>query len=140
MSSMLLKPTPLLPFQPMAPKRDDTFWIGWPSVFHTAPPQPASNARMICPPEFAGGAEASQNGFGDTMPPQLVVRSAITCLRAAVWIATAASRPSADGVDDFLATVRRVAAREHASGLLVRPVRGPDHDPAALERDARGPP
>jgi hypothetical protein len=29
------------------PKRLDTFWIGWPSVFQTAPPQPASNARWI---------------------------------------------------------------------------------------------
>ena len=42
--------------------------IGSPSVFQTAPPQPASNARMTWSPLFVGGAEASQNGFGLRMP------------------------------------------------------------------------
>jgi hypothetical protein len=37
---------------------------GSPMVFHTAPPQPASKARMIISPVLVGGAEASQNGFG----------------------------------------------------------------------------
>jgi hypothetical protein len=80
MSSMLLKPTPEPPRHLMAPNRLETFWIGWPSVFHTAPPQPASNARITCSPEFVGGAEASQKGFGDTMPPQFAVRSGISDL------------------------------------------------------------
>src|SRR5487761_2101100 len=38
-------------------------------VFHTAPPQPASKARMICSPQLVGGAEASQKGLGELMPP-----------------------------------------------------------------------
>src|ERR1700757_3214026 len=38
-------------------------------VFHTAPPQPASKARMICSPQFVGGAEASQKGLGESMRP-----------------------------------------------------------------------
>src|SRR6185436_8327368 len=46
-----------------------------PSVFHTAPPQPSSKARMTCNPEFEGGADASQNGFGDLMPAQSAERS-----------------------------------------------------------------
>ena len=40
-------------------------------VFQTAPPQPASNARWTCAPEFAGGAEASQNGFGESNPREI---------------------------------------------------------------------
>src|SRR5258708_38690543 len=38
-------------------------------VFHTAPPQPASKARIICSPQLVGGADASQNGFGASMRP-----------------------------------------------------------------------
>src|ERR1035441_4656513 len=38
-------------------------------VFHTAPPHPASKARIICSPQLVGGAEASQKGFGELMPP-----------------------------------------------------------------------
>src|SRR5438132_3215836 len=56
--------------------------MGSPSVFQTAPPQPASNARMTCSPQLAGGPEASQNGFGQRMPPaKTVVRSAMARLR-----------------------------------------------------------
>src|ERR1700733_4548931 len=47
--------------------------MGSPMVFQTAPPQPASNARMTCSPQLVGGAEASQNGLGDRMPPANVV-------------------------------------------------------------------
>src|SRR5260370_21744653 len=47
-------------------------------VFHTAPPQPASNARCTCIPELLGGADASQNGFGERIPAKLILRSA-TC-------------------------------------------------------------
>src|SRR5579875_4103195 len=43
--------------------------MGSPIVFHTAPPQPASNARMICSPQLVGGAEASQNGLGELILP-----------------------------------------------------------------------
>src|SRR5579862_2670803 len=45
-------------------------------VFHTAPPQPASNARWTWAPELAGGAEASQKGFGERIPAKVMLRSA----------------------------------------------------------------
>ena len=48
------------------------YLIGSPIVFHTAPPQPASKARMICSPQLVGGADASQNGFGHWMPQNVV--------------------------------------------------------------------
>jgi hypothetical protein len=50
---------------------------GSPMVFHTAPPQPASKARMTCSPVFVGGAEASQNGLGVWIPMKRVERSAM---------------------------------------------------------------
>src|SRR4051794_40866068 len=50
--------------------------MGSPIVFHTAPPHPASNARITWSPQLAGGPEASQNGLGHLMPAKLVVRSA----------------------------------------------------------------
>src|SRR5215469_4645814 len=50
--------------------------MGSPMVFQTAPPQPASNARMTCSPQLVGGPEASQNGFGLRMPANFVERSA----------------------------------------------------------------
>ena len=51
--------------------RELTFVIGSPIVFHTAPPHPASNARIICSPQFVGGALASQNGFKHSIPANL---------------------------------------------------------------------
>src|ERR1039458_2105193 len=51
-------------------------------VFHTAPPHPASNARITCSPQLVGGALASQNGFSHRMPARFVVRSANLCLRS----------------------------------------------------------
>ena len=52
-----------------------TFRIGSPSVFQTAPPQPASNARATISPVFVIGQLASQNGFGLRMPARSVNRS-----------------------------------------------------------------
>src|SRR5260370_29884041 len=46
--------------------------MGAPIVFQTAPPQPASNARMICSPQFVGGADASQNGLRHGIPQKVV--------------------------------------------------------------------
>src|SRR5271167_311388 len=46
-------------------------------VFHTTPPQPASNARWTCLPELLGGADASQNGLGERIPAKLMLRSAM---------------------------------------------------------------
>src|SRR5688572_30265639 len=51
-----------------------------PSVFHTAPPQPASKARLTLYALSVGGAEASQKGLGDLMPRKVVVRSAMSLL------------------------------------------------------------
>src|SRR4051794_10393888 len=62
----------------MPPKRLVTFTIGSPSVFQTAPPHPASNARITCSPVFVGGADASQNGLGLLMPAKSMLRSAIS--------------------------------------------------------------
>src|ERR1700729_1735804 len=50
-------------------------------VFQTPPPQPASNARITCPPVLVGGPEASQKGLGDCKPQKLVFRSAIVHLK-----------------------------------------------------------
>jgi hypothetical protein len=60
--------------------REQTLTIGSPKVFQTAPPQPASNARSTIEPIFVGGADASQNGFGDLMPAKFEVKSAIIFL------------------------------------------------------------
>jgi hypothetical protein len=46
-------------------------------VFQTAPPQPASKARITWPPVFVGGPDASQNGFGERRPQKLTDRSDI---------------------------------------------------------------
>ena len=48
-----------------------------PSVFQTTPPQPASKARRTLYSLSVGGAEASQNGFGERMPTKSQRRSAI---------------------------------------------------------------
>src|SRR5271169_2541611 len=49
-------------------------------AFHTAPPQPASNARITWPPVFVGGPEASQNGLGDSIPQNFTRKSAMSHL------------------------------------------------------------
>ena len=49
-----------------------------PSVFQTTPPQPASKARRTLYSLSVGGAEASQNGFGERIPTKSLRRSAIT--------------------------------------------------------------
>ena len=48
-----------------------------PRVFQTTPPQPARNARSTLYNLSVGGAEASQNGFGDFIPPTLQLKSAM---------------------------------------------------------------
>src|SRR6056297_2460251 len=49
-----------------------------PRVFQTTPPQPASNARRTLYSLSVGGADASQNGFGDLMPTKSDLRSAMS--------------------------------------------------------------
>src|SRR5262245_7117811 len=56
-----------------------------PSVFHTTPPQPALKARTTLYSLSVGGAEASQNGFGDLMPTKLVRRSAMSVPLLNLW-------------------------------------------------------
>src|SRR5512142_1167324 len=51
--------------------------IGSPTVFHTAPPQPRSNARATWPYVLVGGPDASQNGLGLSMPAKFVLSSAM---------------------------------------------------------------
>src|SRR6185437_7462154 len=60
-------------------------------VFHTAPPQPASNARITCPAVFVGGPDDSQNGFGDRMPAKFTARSGFcsnieSLLQIGLWL------------------------------------------------------
>jgi hypothetical protein len=54
-----------------------------PKVFQTTPPHPASKARRTLYSLSVGGAEASQNGFGDLMPMKSVDRLAMASLLAA---------------------------------------------------------
>src|SRR6202167_5600319 len=83
--------------------------IGSPMVFHTAPPQPASNARMICSPQLVGGADASQNGLGDRMPPaQGVARSGIHYLAGDGRAGTLSIRYR---IHHLAPSVRAIAAR-----------------------------
>src|SRR5580692_12116971 len=71
-SSILFSPIMRWPFQSTDEYREDTLLMGSPIVFHTAPPHPASKARMICSPQLVGGADASQNGLGHSMPQNVV--------------------------------------------------------------------
>src|SRR5580765_6126419 len=78
--------------------------MGSPMVFHTAPPQPASKARMTCSPQLVGGPEASQKGLGQRMPAKLVVRSAM------VHHSESGAFAVGDGVHHFAAAVDAIAA------------------------------
>src|ERR1700733_12031169 len=49
--------------------------MGLPMVFQTAPPHPASKARITWPPVLVGGPEASQKGLGERRPQKLTDRS-----------------------------------------------------------------
>src|SRR5215472_18379025 len=80
--------------------------MGSPIVFQTAPPHPASNARITCSPQLVGGPEASQKGLGHLIPAKSVVRSAM------MGSDDSQCGPFAirDGVDNFAASVDAVAA------------------------------
>src|ERR1700758_4916422 len=80
MSSMLFRPIIFTPFRSIEAYREDVFWIGSPIFFQTAPPHPASNARITWSPVFVGGPDASQNGFGDSTPQSFTRKSAISHL------------------------------------------------------------
>ena len=77
--------------------------MGSPMVFHTAPPQPASKARITCSPQLVGGPEASQKGLGQRMPGEVggevshdappVVRPSPSAARLPSATASTTSRP-----------------------------------------------
>ena len=62
-------------------------------VFTTTPPQPASKARMMLESDSVGGADASRNGFSNSMPVNRVdsVRLHVCPRKAADLIRSARS-------------------------------------------------
>src|SRR5512140_3551737 len=109
---MLLNPMVCAVPSFMAPKRLETFWMGCPSVFHTAPPHPRSNAHWIWAPELVGGADASQNGFGERMPAQFADRSAMAPSHQVLVDGLGGALALGRGVDDLGSSVGAVAAGE----------------------------
>src|ERR1700740_2196850 len=89
--------------------------MGSPMVFHTAPPQPASNARMICSPQLVGGADASQKGLGESMPPANP-RTRISGIRSLRDLDHGQSRALAVGhsVDDLATAIGAIATSKVA--------------------------
>src|SRR5438552_16765581 len=78
--------------------------MGSPMVFQTAPPQPASKARITCSPQLVGGPEANQKGLGQRIPAKLVVRSAMIDHPESGAFAVG------HGVHDFASAVDAIAA------------------------------
>ena len=108
--------------------------MGSPMVFQTAPPQPASKARMICSPQLVGGAEASQKGLRHFIPAKVVAQALGSCLasvktshlRSEMWgtrfsgevgdDGEAGAFAVGDGVYDLTAAVGAVSAGEVSWG------------------------
>src|SRR5205085_9788848 len=88
--------------------------MGSPMVFQTAPPHPASKARMTWYAVLVGGPEASQNGLGERTPQKLMLRSGISPppLSSFQRLMNAERRLFAvgDGIYDFAATIHTVAS------------------------------
>src|SRR5215471_4428105 len=131
MSSILLKPIMRRPSQSMEEYRELTFVMGSPMVFHTAPPHPASKARITCSPQFVGGADASQNGFRHLIPAKVVSSVFFGVDMMALQPGSNADTSAlaiGDGVNDLAAAIDAVAAGEI---LRVRclPRCGVDHYP-----------
>src|SRR4051812_42539907 len=105
--------------------------MGVPSVFHTAPPQPASNARCTWPPEFAGGADASQKRLSERMPAQFgEIATTDVCLQRTIDCARG-TLAFGQGIHHVFSAVRTVATlpdlRSAREGV------GADDDAALLE-------
>src|SRR5499427_2690431 len=118
MSSILFNPIMRWPFQSTEEYREETLTIGSPMVFQTAPPQPASKARITWSPQLVGGAEASQNGFGEwILPAKRTERSGATpasrmgCLQNTNYGQSGAFAVG-DGVDHLAAAIDAVASRK----------------------------
>src|SRR5215467_3840461 len=90
--------------------------MGSPRVFQTAPPHPASKARMTCSPQLVGGAEASQKGFGEWIfPAKRTERSGAIGASAMRCLQFPADRQGGafaigNGVYHFAAAIDAVAA------------------------------
>src|ERR1700739_831700 len=109
--------------------------MGSPMVFQTAPPHPASNARMTCSPQFVGGADASQKGFGHLIPANVVSSVGLgldIVVLQPCCDADACAFAVSNGVDDLAASVGAVASCEilWIRGLTCSTV---DHDAPALK-------
>src|SRR5580698_8453908 len=106
--------------------------MGSPMVFQTAPPQPASKARVICSPQLVGGAEASQKGFGERIPAKFTARFGASGMGNLERPRNRRARSFAigDRVDDFASAIDAIAAgkifgiRGNAGGTI--------HDHAAV--------
>src|SRR5690242_1190 len=92
--------------------------MGSPRVFQTAPPQPASNARMTWSPQFVGGAEASQKGLGERILPAkrtersgAIFFSLMRCLQDSNY-SEGGAFAVCDSVHYFAAAVDAIATRE----------------------------
>src|ERR1700733_11735626 len=112
--------------------------MGSPMVFHTAPPQPASKARMTCSPQLVGGADASQKGLRHLMPQKVVSRVGLGLDMETLQPrgdADACAFSVGDCVDYFTASVGAVAAGEEfwVRGLACCAV---DEDASAFKLDS----
>src|ERR1700720_74809 len=87
--------------------------MGSPMVFHTAPPQPASKARMICSPQLVGGADASQKGFRHGIPQKVVANVGLGMLRSQPrGNADACAFSVGHRIDNFAAPIGAVSTGE----------------------------
>src|SRR3984885_2810450 len=116
--------------------------MGGAAARQNRPPQPARNAASTLTLRSVGGAEASQNGFGDLTPRKLVRRSAIgsslSGARCAKRSRDRARRLFAilDGAHrQVLAAVDAIPAGPHA--LKRRAALGIDDDASVLDLDRR---
>src|ERR1700689_4933858 len=109
--------------------------MGSPMVFHTAPPQPASKARIICSPQLVGGAEASQNGLRHGIPQKVVASVGLGVGKLGLQPrgnADARAFPVRDCVHYLATAIDAVAAGEELR--IRRLTAGPiDHDAAPVQ-------
>src|SRR3984885_14252879 len=105
-------------------------------VFHTAPPHPASKARITCSPVLVGGADASQKGFGEAMPAKFTAR--LTSDISRLQLAHDGQRgPLAvrNSIHDLPSTIHAISS---GKVLWIRRLPGPaiDYDAATIQGHA----
>ena len=98
--------------------------IGSPMVFQTAPPQPASNARITISPLLEMGQLASQNGLGLRMPAMSVNRSTPGTVEAAGLTGTILGppRPRASTMERAASLPACTASTTSAPPLTMSPM------------------